>query len=1217
MANAPKTIQDAAAEWAATLATPGQPQQAPQQPTPQAPPMAENPNTGDPNVDAMALAVPLTPEEQAASAVPPSKSGAVMQDIGKGITELPRAVVKGVRDAAQGTLNTAFDILGTAGTGVPPQDASIVPGTEGLSVGGANVTSAEAPLERKAPQLPDLNKPESVTGQFAASISQFAAGMIGLGKITAGYSAATRAGKFALEAAKAATVGAVAFDPHGPRIADLIETIPGLSNPATQWLSSKSTDTAAMGRMKNALESLGMDAVITGPLLMGIQLYRASRGVREGAIKKEELATLIQQAEANQAKAEREAVTKAQRAAAGPERDILDISTEARIKQGISVPDVPTDVTENILKAMREDVDALAKHGDWATAINAGHAFSTIKATVPWNKFANMPDELAAFTMRVSEQIQSQVNKVRGGGESGIMSDAQIRMMVGQRSALWNEDPAALMSMLQQAGKGARSLAANMEAAFLVSQKAHQDTFAMASRIMLGDFDAFGGSKEAAMQALHGMVGVVTDSFAQAQAMRAAAGRTLRRNREEFAVSQDLVNSLKGLSPEMLVDTIVAAGANPKNLKIITEKGFWQRIQDPVQYLLVNNLLWSPVTHGVNMMTNIYNVGVRPLERVIGSYAVRGPEGNAVRQEALQQYLYLGAALKDGWSSAMRAWKVGDSILTPHQTEHGNTANIGQQIAQMPMFKQHDSLANMISNTMMAVVGKSVGLPTRALGVADELMKQTVYRSKVAAAAHMEGINKGLEGESLRAFVERSIIESVDSQGRALIEPAKEEAMRATFQQDILPNTFGKMIEAGTNSWGPSKLVIPFVRTPINVFRQGIQMTPGLNVMQAEYRKMITGAMGPEMQAQAVGQMAMGSLLMGLGAYLAENDFLTGGGPSDPQQRKKLMDTGWRPYSYVRTGPNGEKQYISYGRFDPVAMPFSIIADLSDSISSGRHSDGSQMDKFAAGATALLISLSKQMSNKAYLTSINQAVDAFTDPDRSFDKFASGFAANFVPFASGLRYVNPDPLMRETRDMVDKILAQTPGFSDKLPPRRDVFGDPVTSVRSIYSVQRGDIATTELQRLIEETGQSFGAPSPTVDKVDLRDITMADGRNAYDAYQQLAARPAPGAPTIKTALTKIMETEAYRKAPDGDANLRGTKLYMLAGTIQKYHERALRQIKADPVVRKATGEAQQKVNDAYKAVNAPKSSDAQGRQSLEALGKAFGVDLAPVLNPNQ
>ncbi len=210
------------------------------------------------------------------------------------------------------------------------------------------------------------------------------------------------------------------------------------------------------------------------------------------------------------------------------------------------------------------------------------------------------------------------------------------------------------------------------------------------------------------------------------------------------------------------------------------------------------------------------------------------------------------------------------------------------------------------------------------------------------------------------------------------------------------------------------RFVLPFVKTPTNVLRMGWKMTPGLNLAQAEFRQMIRGEMGPEAQAQAIGQAAMGSLFMGTAAMLTHAGYVTGGGPEKAELKRQLMATGWQPYSFVIPGEDGRPTYVNFGRYDPVAMPFGIMADVVDILERDHDGDG-----FGEQATAALggvfLSLVKQLGQKTYLTSLNDTITAITSPDRGLSKVAGQTAANFVPFASGLRFANPDPLMRETR----------------------------------------------------------------------------------------------------------------------------------------------------------------------------------------------------------
>ncbi len=88
---------------------------------------------------------------------------------------------------------------------------------------------------------------------------------------------ATSKGSAALSSAKAAAVGAVAFDPSGPRLSDLVQKFPALQNPVSEFLASKPGDSAALGRTKNALESIGVDAALAGVFAASVAGFKALR----------------------------------------------------------------------------------------------------------------------------------------------------------------------------------------------------------------------------------------------------------------------------------------------------------------------------------------------------------------------------------------------------------------------------------------------------------------------------------------------------------------------------------------------------------------------------------------------------------------------------------------------------------------------------------------------------------------------------------------------------------------------------------------------------------------------------------------------------------------------------------------------------------------------------------------------------------------------------
>lgn len=1200
----------------------------------------------------------------------------IAADIETGISELPRAIAKGAREAGQEVANFARDATNWQ-QGLLDPLLGPAPKTDGV-------------------QLPEVDAPKSTTGKLAASVSQFIVGMVGLGKITkplevaGGLATAGKAAKVATEAAKAATVGAVAFDPHGPRFADLVESVPGLTNPVTRYLKADPTDTAAEGRIKNALESIGMDAVLMGGVMMSAKLFRVMRDREAGKATQADVDRVVAEAEAQgrqtsetaqpgtvettgNLKADEargtapesgsapdgrpevpaaqspDAPTFPATTAPPPARDVLELgSGPARQRDvlDLSAPkadptapapqpprvEVTPEQTASILKGMREDAEALAKaDGDWNRAIDSGHVFGRGER-VPWQKIRTEGPEgdgLDAFVRRLSDETEAQLNAQRGGDANGVLSDARVQSMVTDSSRLFGSDPALVTGRLAMSGEASRRLAVDLEVSYLAANNALQSAYALAARIKAGDLTEFAGDAAAAAEGLRQQLADASTLYGYGQAIRAGAGRTMRRMRDEFGPKQADIEMMRGLSGDRLVDAIIATGGSPQAIQKITSRGALARLGDALEFSYVNGLLWGPRSHFVNFMTNAYMVGFRPLERVVGGGVIGGARaardlltGNPAGigagasqaaqslQQGIREYAYIGSSLHNAVKMAGETWLRGDSMLAPRSLENLTAPRINPAELR---FKSPDNLLAILNNAITAVV-KVTGFPTRALGTVDELVQQTVYRSQVQAKAHAEGIELGLVGDSLTAHVRQRLEAAFDADLRATDTAALQEARTSTFQQDLLPDTLGHTIANAAVKHRIVRLVLPFVRTPTNVLRYGQKLTPVLNLAQDEYRQMLSGKMGPQMQAQAVGQMSLGSLYLGLAAYYAGTGAITGAGPSDPKLRSALMATGWQPYSIVTAHADGTKTYTNYGRFDPLGLPFGIVADIVD-VLSNTDEDAAVPPQVGDAMVAGFLGLAKQLSNKSYLKSLNDAVEAFSEPDKGGEKYAGQLASNLIPFSSGLRFVNPDPLMRDARSVTDRMLATIPGLSDKVPARRDAFGDPLTVNKGLWVTDKGSMVDAEMRRMALEAGFAVGAPSPDVGGVDLRDITMVNGRNAYDYYQEIAARPNPKAPSLKDVVAKIIQSPGYQRAPDGDAQTKGTKLWMLSGRMAKYRQAAAQRMRADKNVRDAMLQKRLDVAKAYAAKNAPQTPEKVGKDSISNIGKAFGVDLDGLMQP--
>ena len=1128
-----------------------------------------------------------------------------------------------------GPLDTFTDALGAGAT-------QAIYETKDFLFGEPNYEDKSG-IRKSNERLLDNIKRTSTFGSIVAGVSQFGLGLVGAGKLAAPLKLGQKvgvAGKVGLEVGKGAAVGAVVMDPHEERLSDLVQSFPALQNPVSEYLQADISDSAAEGRFKNALEGIGMDLALVGffgASVRALKLFKS--GDTEGATAAAKEAEEVHAANRT-AEPPLDMVGSAQRSTGrrvadplGPEArgdipgsgtpddpvelpeitvrpsrasddgpmltdeglgsDSVSMGVARSEASAIPAGDVQVPVTraavpeqsvDDIVSGLQRDAEVMARYGSIEDATSAGYKFSAA-TRLPWQKL-QVDDSRRLFVQDVADTFKREMDAAKGGD---VLSDAKVRQMIDQRARLYNEDPATVVAMLQEAGANANAMAANMEAGWLVSNKMLADTYEVAFKIRNGMLKEWGGDADVAIEELRMRLGASVEVLSQSRAMTAAAGRSLRRMRGEFRVKPEQLADLQTLDGDKLVDLLYGTKGDPKKLAEMSRPSLARRALDEVSFSLVNSLLWLYPTHIVNMSTNVYMLLARPAEKALGSIfidglrAVRGQEaiGHVARRQAAKEYLYTATSLSEGWTSAVEAFKRGDSALTPHMEEAFTAGQASATSGRLP-WKPVKSVEDLIHNAMVSINYRTiVGFPTRALGTMDEFIKTIRYRSVVQSRAAVDALEQGLEGDQLKSFMEQRLAAAFDENGRGVDPAAVREAQTVTFQTPLdyeaaFGQSFGKTTSIAVANTPPLRLVLPFVRTPINVFRYAWKMTPGLNMAQTEFRRAISGKYGQEAQAHAVGQMAIGTLFMGVAANLAVNGKLTGGGPADYRLKQQLMNSGWKPYSFVIDNEDGSKTYMPIGRFDPVGLPFGMIADLVDM--QYLHPESREAEK---GMSAVLVALAQNFSERTYLLNLNQAMEALSNPgDGRLAKYVGGLAGNAMPLSSLVRGLNPDPHLREARGVVDNAMKNLPGYSEKLPPKRDAFGDPMWRRIGLTSTRKDGVVDAEHSRMIEETGYGLFPPAPTRNGVDLREMTLENGRNAYDLLQEYAGKP-PGQKSLKDVLAKLIESDSYKRLPDGEASTRGTRLWALSGPVSAYREGAFKRLlKESPMLREAVTKRQ-------------------------------------------
>lgn len=1057
---------------------------------------------------------------------------------------------------------------------------------------------------------------DTIEGRGAAygvisDISQFSVGIIGAGKLMAPISglnkikSAGTAGRAAWEIGRGALAGGVVLDPYEERLSNLIEKYPALQNPVTGYLAADPDDSAAEGRLKNALEGAGIDLAMTGAFAL---VLKGMRYMRSGNIKEaqkvldkaadalpEQAPTMPKAAQLEVAdvpsppmpKASQLEVTGATPAAALPER----------VGPRRPVVDLETFDPDAVIAAARADSEAIKKYGSRELAAAAGHKFAG--ENLPWQKLGST-DELANLKARTQEALRAQYDKAKGGA---VLADKRVAELVNDSAAMWGEDPAAVFGYLRKAGDNAKHLVADMEASYMLARKMFEDTWSLAEKIRMGNLDDWGGDSVLASKELKRRFQASADMMATGHSIRSNVGRTMRRMRSDFSITPEDIAKFESIPDSKLAEVLASTRGDLKKLRRAMTRSFWEKLSDEGSFLLANNLLWKWPTHVVNTTTNMYMLMARPMEKALGSFFV--PGGKSIRRQAWKEMSYTFTALGDGWNAMVAAFDQADSIMAPHMTEHFQVGNFAGNQSLSMKFKPVNNIWDVIQNGWTAISYRNVvGLPTRALGASDEFFKTLRYRGVVQAKAAMEGTEAGLKGRQLHRFIEQRMEDAFAVDGRALDDAALQESMISTFQQELIPGTLGAGIRNLRSNWHPLRFILPYVKTPVNVLRYAHKMTPGLNLVQHEYRQMLKGAMGPEAQAQAVGQMTIGGVFASLATGLALEGKITGGGPADPKLKSELMSTGWRPYSFIWEHEDGTRTHIPFNRFDPIGLPFGMAADIVDM--QVLHPDTREAEK---GVQALGIALAKNFSERTFLLNMNQFLRALTDPDRNAAKWAGSMLGNMVPMSSAISgYGNSDPLMRDARGIIDNSIRNLPYFSEGLNPRRTAFGDTVWRQRGLTMNQEVDLVEEEHNRIIEETGFGLTPPSPKRNGIDLRDHTLESGENAYDQLQRYAANLGNGR-TLKSAIERLVVSDNYQLLVDGDPTIPGTKLGAISDIVSKFREAAWKKlIREDATLRRMT---QQKQIDIKSKVTANRK-EAQGgpasREQVDELLKSLGYN---------
>jgi len=414
--------------------------------------------------------------------------------------------------------------------------------------------------------------------------------------------------------------------------------------------------------------------------------------------------------------------------------------------------------------------------------------------------------------------------------------------------------------------------------------------------------------------------------------------------------------------------------------------------------------------------------------------------------------------------------------------------------------------------------------PARALAATDTFFRTMNYHMDVFGGAYAQAKRELGPQASHEAVTQRMTdIISRPTDHPELFANAEKNATRRVFQES------GKLDTAlyKLRDVGPMGYVIPFVRTPVAIMRQGLQLTP------AGFSTKLHGlAPTARMSAQIKGEAAFGTVLMAsLAGLIADGKLVVHGtGPQDPVERDKFYREGHRPNSVEFGGHS-----VGFSVLGPLAQPIQMIANgfdaYRDRAAKGDLKGASEIAEASAGDA--LGRMGKSMLDQSFVRGLSDFVGLVSDPVNRGTRTAGSLAGGFIPYAGAVRSVTQamDPTLHQAETIPEYLKTQIPVLSESVPPRLRATGEPIQIEqmggalgRALLPTDVSRIQSSPVEQELDTHGVRLTFPEGQVR------VRTKEGKSApLSREDESTVAQAKGQATM-IALEKLITTPGYQHA---------------------------------------------------------------------------------------
>lgn len=621
----------------------------------------------------------------------------------------------------------------------------------------------------------------------------------------------------------------------------------------------------------------------------------------------------------------------------------------------------------------------------------------------------------------------------------------------------------------------------------------------------------------------------------QVSGMTAEAGRALQSFRiiagsgkEQERAIKEALEATGGLELNQKLAQKLSEVTDPAHLGRFVKNADKATTMEMIEEYWINSLLSHPATHAMNITSNASVAVMSVLERKIAGIWSK----DVGWREADAMILGIIEGAKDGFKLAKKSFMTGEASDPLTKIES----------AQRRAISAKNLGATGVAGQAVDFLGNAIRIPGRALMASDEFFKAVGSRMELHGLAYREALKENL---SPKDFVKR-VAEIVDNPPSNMTMQTVDFARYQTFTNEL--GEAGKLGTKLRNATGiVGRLAVPFLRTPINVVKYAMARTPLAPFMPSVRADFMAGGARRDL---VLSRLALGSTVMLAANQMSQRGLITGEGPVNYKERQMLELSGWKPNS-IKVGD----KYISLERADPIAAILLMSANVTEIIGQTDEADTADL------AFASSVAVANTLTSRIYFNSLMEFFDAYQDASKdpenkqnAVNKWLVRMASTAIPSGvAGVARVT-DPTVRLAFTLTEKMKSRLPGYSKDLPPRRNIFGDPIVLEGGLGpDIMSPFYMSTEKQDpifdQIAENRVDIGMPRKTINGIDLSAVE-------YDRFIQLSAGFERRV-SLEKALKLTISTARYKRLTGG---INGGKAIDIESVIADYRSVAKQQL---------------------------------------------------------